>query len=169
MRYFIIGFMGSGKTHWAHQWGQAFQMPVFDLDEEIEKQSGKTVQQIFKEDGEDAFRKLEKKVLHSVSKKDDFILSCGGGTPCFFNNIKWMNQNGITIYLKATPLQLKERLQNEKDTRPLLKDVPDEMLESFIEQKLNSRIEWYSLAMYHLPVSNLSNDNFERIKFRHEK
>lgn len=169
MRYFIIGFMGSGKTHWARQWGEAFQMPVYDLDAEIEKQSGKTVVQLFKEEGEEAFRKRERNVLQSFLDKDSFILSCGGGTPCFFNNAKWMNQNGVTIYLKATPQQLAERLRTEKDTRPLIKDVPDELLESFIAQKLNERMEWYAQAMYHLPAANLTNDNFDRIKYRHER
>jgi shikimate kinase len=169
MRYFIIGFMGSGKTHWARQWGKAFQLPVYDLDSEIEKKSGKSVMQLFKEDGEDAFRKLERTVLHAFAQKDSFVLSCGGGTPCFSDNIKWMNKHGVTIYLKATPHQLTQRLLTEKDTRPLIKDVPDDLLESFIAQKLNDRIEWYIQAMYHLPVAHLANENFDRIKYRHER
>lgn len=169
MRYFLIGFMGSGKTYWANQWGRAFQLPVFDLDEEIEKFTGKSIAAIFKEEGEDAFRKVERKVLHSFFKKDNLILSCGGGTPCFFNNMKEMNKNGVTIYLKSTPRQLAQRLLSEKETRPLIKDVPDEMLESFITQKLNSRLEWYGQSMYHLQVEHINNDNFDKIKFRHER
>ncbi|MBS4062961.1 MAG: shikimate kinase [Chitinophagaceae bacterium] len=169
MRYFLIGFMGSGKTYWANQWGSAFQLPVYDLDEEIEKFTGKSVAAIFKEDGEDVFRKVEKKVLYSFFNRDGFILSCGGGTPCFFHNMKEMNKKGVTIYLKSTPLQLAQRLHSEKETRPLIKDIPDDMMESFIAQKLNSRKEWYAQAMYHLPVEYINNSNFDRIKYRHER
>jgi shikimate kinase len=169
MRYFVIGFMGSGKTYWANQWGSAFHLPVYDLDAEIEKISGKTIPVIFKEEGEEAFRKMERKVLHTFFQKDGFILSCGGGTPCFFDNMKQMNKQGVTIYLDGTPHQLAERLRNEKETRPLIKEVPDELLESFIAQKLSSRLDWYSMAMYHLPAQHVTNDNFDRIKYRHER
>ena len=169
MRYFIIGFMGSGKTYWAQQWGGAFHIPVYDLDAEIEKATGKTIPDIFKQEGEDAFRKTERNMLRSFFEKENFILSCGGGTPCFFNNMNEMNEAGVTIYLKSTPHQLAERLRTEKETRPLIKDVSDDLLEEFIEQKLNSRVDCYSKAMYHLPVSYISNENFDRIKFRHEK
>jgi shikimate kinase len=169
MRYFLIGFMGSGKTHWANEWGKAFEIPVFDLDHEIEKEQQKSIDQIFKEDGEDAFRKMEHNMLHSFYEKDNFILSCGGGTPCFFKNIHEMNKYGVTIYLKSDAQLLAGRLRHEKETRPLLKDVSDEMLEQFIEQKLNRRTECYNKAMYHLPVQFINNENFERIKYRHEK
>lgn len=168
MRYFIIGFMGSGKTYWSRQWAQAFNMPVYDLDEEIEKAQNKTIAALFKELGEDAFRKLEHSMLLHFFEQDHFILSCGGGTPCFFNAIEQMNKKGVTIYLKSTPHQLAQRLLSEKETRPLIKDIDDALLEEFIAQKLNSRIPCYSKAMYHLPVQFISNENFNRIKFRHE-
>jgi shikimate kinase len=169
MRYFLLGFMGSGKTFWANEWGNSFGIPVFDLDATIEASEHKSISDLFKEKGEDAFRKMEKKILHSFFAKDNFILSCGGGTPCFYDNIKQMNKNGVTIYLKSTPQQLASRLKTEKDSRPLIKDVPDEMLEQFISQKLSNREPWYNMAMYHLHTEFLSNANFERIKFRHEK
>ena len=161
--------MGSGKTHWANEWHKAFHITVFDLDHEIEKAQNKTIAAIFKEAGEDAFRKIERNMLHHFFKQDNFILSCGGGTPCFFNNIDHMNAHGVTIYLKSTPQQLARRLQTEKETRPLIKDVEDALLEEFIEQKLSTRVECYSKAMYHLPAQFISNENFERIKYRHEK
>ena len=98
--------MGSGKTHWARQWGEAFQLPVYDLDAEIEKKSGKTVMQMFKDEGEDAFRKLERTVLHAFAQKDSFILSCGGGTPCFFDNIKWMNKMSVSAVNKMLEISI---------------------------------------------------------------
>ena len=85
MRYFITGFMGSGKTFWGKQWGEQFGLKFYDLDEEIEKREGKPVTAIFEEKGEDAFRKMEKETLCTYMKLDNFILSCGGGTPCFHN------------------------------------------------------------------------------------
>jgi shikimate kinase len=83
--------------------------------------------------------------------------------------MKEMNKKGVTIYLKSTPHQLAQRLQMEKETRPLIKDVPDDMLEAFIAQKLNTRLQWYTKAMYHLPVEHISQHNFDRIKYRHER
>jgi shikimate kinase len=169
MRYFLIGFMGSGKTYWANEWGKAFELPIFDLDEEIEKAQQKSIDRIFKEEGEDTFRKIERRMLQSFFEKDNFILSCGGGTPCFYSNIDEMNKYGITIYLKSDAKYLAERLRNEKEARPLIKDITDDMLEQFIEQKLSSRTECYSKAMYHLSVPFITNENFERIKYRHAK
>jgi shikimate kinase len=80
-----------------------------------------------------------------------------------------MNKHGVTIYLKSDAKFLAERLRFEKETRPLIKNITEEMLEQFIEQKLSSRTEFYSKAMYHLPAQFISNENFERIKFRHAK
>ncbi|MBY0478730.1 MAG: shikimate kinase [Chitinophagaceae bacterium] len=167
MRYFIIGFMGSGKTHWGKQWSEAFGISFYDLDAEIEKQEGKTVTALFEEKGEAAFRKQEKTMLHSFEKKDQFILSCGGGTACFHNNMKWMNAHGVTIYLKANAALLVQRLQNEKETRPLIAQVPDHLLEEHISEKLKQREEYYVQAMYHLPAQSVSLENFQKMIRRH--
>ena len=167
MRYFLIGFMGSGKTYWARQWGEAFGIKFYDLDEEIEKQEGKTIAVIFDEKGEEAFRKIEKDMLQSFLKKDQFILSCGGGTPCFGNNMKTINKAGVSIYLKSTTAELTERLQNEKETRPLIAAMDHSMLEEYINEKLKQRESFYSKAMYHLPASTMSLDNFQKILRRH--
>lgn len=169
MRYFLIGFMGSGKTYWANQWSKATNIPVFDLDDEIEKAENKSITTIFEEKGEDAFRKIERSMLLSFLQKDNYILSCGGGTPCYSNNMKKMNAAGVTIYLKSTPQELTGRLRTEKEIRPLLKDVSDDVLEEFITQKLNSRIDCYCSAMYHLPTAHITNENFNRLRYRHEK
>jgi shikimate kinase len=167
MRYFLIGFMGSGKSYWGKRWSEAFDMPLVDLDAEIEKFAGKSIPEIFKEKGEAYFRKIERKVLHQFFKKDHFIMSCGGGTPCYFDNMRKMNKHGITIYLKSSPELLAERLRDEKTTRPLLKDIADDMLVDFIEQKLETRRKDYAQSIYHLESQYVTNDNFERIIRRH--
>ena len=168
MRFFLIGFMGSGKSYWGKLWGETFSLDWYDLDTEIEKATGKSIDAIFKEEGELAFRKKERQVLKQFLKKDQFILSCGGGTPCFFDNLKKMNRDGVVIYLKSSPSELADRLRYEKDARPLLKGVSDDRLEFFIEQKLNERSTDYQKALYHLPTKYLTNENFERIIRRHQ-
>lgn len=169
MRYFLIGYMGSGKTYWAKQWSAAYGLKCFDLDAEIEQRQGKSISLIFKEEGEDAFRKIEKEVLKTFLHLDNFIMSCGGGTPCFYNNITTMNEQGVTIYLKSSVQELVQRLAIEKETRPLIKDVADDVLYSFIEQRLEQRIACYSNAMYHLSTTYLRNENFQKILNRHAK
>lgn len=169
MRYFLIGFMGCGKTYWGREWSKAFDLKHFDLDEEIEKREAKPVNEIFETAGEDAFRMMEKKVLRTYMKFDQFIISCGGGTPCFFNNMDLMNKHGITIYLKSSIEQLAERLHKEKETRPLIAGMDDEVLKDFISKKLEQRDVFYSKAMYHLPANQLSQENFEKIIRRHGK
>jgi shikimate kinase len=168
MRFFLIGFMGSGKSYWGKMWGETFGLDWHDLDTEIEKISGKTIEAIFREEGELAFRKKEKQVLKQFFKRDQFILSCGGGTPCFFDNLKQMNLHGVVIYLKSSPSELADRLRHEKDARPLLKGVSDDRLEFFIAQKLEERSADYQKALYHLSTKYLTNENFERIIRRHQ-
>ena len=168
MRFFLIGFMGSGKSFWGKIWGEAFGLDWYDLDTEIEKKEGKTIETIFREEGELAFRKKERKLLKQFLNRDQFILSCGGGTPCFFDNMSVMSRHGVVIYLKSTAAELAERLRHEKDTRPLLKGISDDRLEFFIDQKLKERSADYQKATYHLPTKFLTNENFERIIKRHQ-
>jgi shikimate kinase len=102
-------------------------------------------------------------VLHSFFQKDDFILSCGGGTPCYFDNMKKMNEKGVTIYLKTDIDELIKRLKVEKEIRPLLNDIKEDQLKSFIEDKLNTREPFYQQAVYHFNTAYLTNDNFKKI------
>ena len=159
--------MGSGKSYWGKRWSEHFGLPLIELDHEIEKSAGRSITEIFEQVGEKGFRKIERKVLNRFLKKDNYIMSCGGGTPCFFHNMKKMNHKGVTIYLKSTPELLAERIKGEKDKRPLLKDLTDEGLISFISDKLEQRKYHYSQSIYHLETVFLSNDNFERILRRH--
>ena len=167
MRYFLIGFMGSGKSYWGKKWSEHFNLPLIDLDHEIEKAAGISIAQIFEHKGERNFRKLEKQILQRFLKQDNYIMSCGGGTPCFFNNMKQMNRKGVTIYLKGAPAILADRLKDEKTKRPLINDMSDEALVSFIAKKLEERRICYAQSFYHLETDFITNDNFERILRRH--
>src|SRR4030095_14275940 len=102
MKIFLIGFMGSGKTHWGRLLSQKLGLPFFDLDEQVTSHCGKSIPEIFHEYGEENFRLMEKDVLHIITEShDSFVMACGGGSPCYFNNIEYMNQAGTTVWINA--------------------------------------------------------------------
>jgi len=143
---YIIGFMGSGKSTAGRKLAALMGWPFIDLDRKIEEVAGKTIPRIFSEDGEEYFRKIESEVLRSLDKTGRIIVSTGGGTPCHGDNMDFMLQTGLTVYLKMTPVQLSKRLLDSSVERPLLKNVPDESLPLFIEEKLSYREKWYNKA-----------------------
>jgi shikimate kinase len=147
MRIFLIGFMGCGKTHWGKKLSQKLQLPFFDLDAVIEEQEGKSVTEIFAGTGEEYFRMLEKDVLYMLTEShQSFVMACGGGAPCFFNNIDYMKRRGTTVWINCTTESLYGRLLKEKDSRPLIKNIPDEELKAFIIKKYANRKIFYQQA-----------------------
>ena len=147
MKIFLIGFMGSGKTYWGRQLGEKLRLPFFDLDEQIESNEGKAISQIFAEEGEEYFRLLEKDTLHIITEShDSFIMATGGGTPCYFNNIEFMNKMGTTVWINTPVDLLHERLLKDKDQRPLIKNLDDAQLRSFIIKKFSDRKIYYEQA-----------------------
>lgn len=147
MKIFLIGFMGSGKTHWGRLLSEKLGIRFFDLDEQVTEHAGMSIPKIFETDGEEQFRLLEKEVLHILSEShDSFVMACGGGSPCYFNNIEYMNQSGTTVWIN-TPLDtLFERLVKEKDKRPLIRELSDEQLKGFISKKFADRRIYYEQA-----------------------
>jgi shikimate kinase len=138
--------MGSGKTHSGSRLAGLLGWNFTDLDKSIEEHAGKTIPEIFAVNGETWFRNLETEVLRSLRSASDTVISTGGGTPCFGDNMDFMLETGLTLYLKLTPGQLKSRLSNTRGERPLIKDLNDEGLLSYIEEKLEFREKWYSRA-----------------------
>jgi shikimate kinase len=159
--------MGSGKTTVGKALSKELDMPFYDLDWYIESRMRKTVKQIFDERGEDGFRQIEYNMLHEVAEFENVIISCGGGTPCFFNNIDYMNQQGETVYLKATPDVLYGHLKMGKTVRPLLLNKTQEEVQVFIREQLEKRSPFYSKAKHTLDVSLM--DNYEKIKISVQK
>lgn len=161
MKIFLIGFMGSGKTHWGKLLGQKLGLRFFDLDEEVIKATGKTINEIFQSDGEEYFRLKERDVLQQLTEAHtSFVLSCGGGSPCYFNNIDYMNQAGTTVWLNTSLQVLFERLLKERNQRPLLKDLSDEQLKGFIAKKFADRRMYYEQATIIIEDENISTDQF---------
>lgn len=139
--------MGSGKTHWGRLLSQKIGIPFFDLDEQVTEHAGKSIVEIFAVDGEENFRLQEKDVLHIITEShDSFVMACGGGSPCYFNNIEYMNRMGTTIWINTPIETLFTRLTGEKDKRPLIKSLSDDQLKSFISKKFSDRKIYYEQA-----------------------
>lgn len=143
---FLIGFMGSGKSYWGKIIASRLVLPFLDLDEWIMEKQEKTIAQIFDEQGETGFRLIERDALRLLADLPVQVIATGGGTPCFFDNMDWMNQHGTTIFLNTPPTLLAERLRGEKEFRPLLRSVQDVDLLDFIIKKLEERAEFYLQA-----------------------
>lgn len=165
-KFFLIGFMGSGKTYWGKKWAEQIKLDFYDLDEVIEKEQGKTISVIFEKDGEDHFRKIEAIALRSFGEKENCIIACGGGTACFYENMQWMNENGTTLYLSATPQYIFDRVLDDKEKRPLINKHNEAELLFFIEQKLKEREPFYNQAKIILPVTELTNDSLSNLNFK---
>lgn len=155
MKIFLLGFMGSGKTYWGRVWARQAGMQFIDLDAVIEGQLKKSVADIFEIEGEAYFRKMEATLLRSFAAEDNCLIACGGGTPCFADNMDWMNENGLTVYLRATPQYIYERLLDETEQRPLLKNINPAELLFFIEQKLKERLPFYEQAQKKMDTEHL--------------
>ena len=138
--------MGSGKTQQGKMLAKERGCDFIDLDEMIESSEQKTIADIFASEGEEGFRKLERKYLHQTIDSDNAIIACGGGTPCFFDNLSWMKAHGKVIYLKVSQEILFERLSKEKKQRPLISVLNDDELKNFIANTLQSRIPYYEQA-----------------------
>lgn len=161
-RIIIVGYMGAGKTTVGKALAKELGMTFYDLDWYIESRMRKTIPQIFKEKGEEGFRKIENVMLHEVAEFENIILSCGGGTPCFFDNMDYLNRQGDTVYLKATTDVLYKHLKMGRTERPLLKNKTKEEMSGFIEEQLKTREPHYLKAKNVLDVSLM--DNYEKIK-----
>ena len=148
MNIFLVGLMGSGKSFWAKKLNTSLNIPAFDLDIEIEKLEGKTVAAIFETKGEDYFRLAENKVLKNFSQKNNFVLATGGGTACFYDNMEWMNKNGITIWMDDSPEIIAERLKKEKAHRPLIASISDAYLTDFLVEMREKRNPFYAQSTY---------------------
>ncbi|MBL7826378.1 MAG: shikimate kinase [Saprospiraceae bacterium] len=143
---FLIGFMGCGKTSWGQLLAQKLLLPFIDMDVQIEQHTGQTVSEIFAQSGEEAFRVLEQTALQNTLLSAPAVVATGGGTPCFFDNMDWMNTHGITVFLDTPPDVLASRLKHQKQFRPLLAHVPDHLLGDHITSVLAHRLPFYQKA-----------------------
>lgn len=166
MRIFFIGFMGSGKTHWGRELSNKLQIPFFDLDEQIVANEGKSVNDIFAGEGEEYFRLLEKDTLHIITEShDSFVMATGGGTPCYFKNLDYMKNSGTTVWVNTPVDVLVERLSKDRSDRPLLKDLEEHQVRSFIIKKYSDRKIFYEQADVFIDDNNKSLDKIVEMIF----
>lgn len=152
----LIGYMGAGKTTIGHALAKELGVQFYDLDWYIEMRFHRTVAQIFEERGEDAFREMERNMLHEVAEFENVVISCGGGTPCFFDNMEYMNSRCDTVYLKAEASVLASHLKMGRVVRPLIQGKSEEELRAYIEDMLSQREPFYKKAHYIFDVSLLN-------------
>ncbi|HCU21262.1 MAG: hypothetical protein A2X05_06835 [Bacteroidetes bacterium GWE2_41_25] len=145
---YIIGFMGSGKTTAGRRLASMLRWSFVDLDKKIEEHTGLKIPEIFSLHGEEHFRKVEAEILRSPATDSNTVIATGGGTPCYDDNMKYMLETGLTIYLKMTPGQLAGRLKGSSDERPLIRNLSGEDLLNFIEDKLAERAKWYEKSQF---------------------
>lgn len=161
-RIILIGYMGAGKTTVGKALAAELGLRFYDLDWYIESRMRKTVAQLFAELGEEGFRRIERNMLHEVAEFEGVLISCGGGTPCFYDNMQYINQQGLTLYLKASPEVLYKHLKMGKSVRPLLLNKTSEEVQRFISEQLKAREQFYTRAQFTLDVNLM--DNFDKIK-----
>jgi len=145
-RIFLTGFMGAGKTTIGKELASQLKLAFVDLDLFIENRYHKTIPQIFAEKGEETFREMEQKALREVAEFENVVIATGGGTPCFYQNMLFMNENGTTVYLKVATAELIRRIALHQFTRPVLKDRSDSELNSFVEEMIARRSPFYEQA-----------------------
>ena len=163
IKIFLIGMMGSGKSYWTKYLSKKIKTGGYDLDFIIESNEEKTIAEIFAEEGEAYFRQQEAKLLRWFKEKKSFVLATGGGTPCFNENIKWMNQQGITIWIDEPIDALVKRLTPEKDHRPLIKNLSNIALHEFLTNKRMERLFYYQQAKIHLTKEDINEKMFLKI------
>ena len=147
-RIFLIGYMGAGKTTLGKAFAREMNLSFVDQDWYIEERFHKTVQEIFAERGEQGFRELERQMLHEIAEFEDVVISTGGGAPCFYDNMDFMNLKGDTVFLNVTPEVLFSRLKMASQNRPILRGKSNEELKAFIAKTLEKRAPFYSKAKY---------------------
>lgn len=155
---FLLGYMGSGKSTVGKKLATKLRCSFIDMDQTIEDMTGKSIESIFNTDGEDAFRQLEHSVLVSLLTRKDSVISTGGGTPCFFDNMVMMNKLGLTIYLKMHPDSLAKRILESGTKRPLLQRITPDQLPAYIGRHLKERETFYNKAHLTIKGENLKID-----------
>ena len=159
IRIILIGYMGAGKTTIGKTLAKQLGVPFYDLDWYIETRMRKKVKQIFDERGEEGFRVIEKNMLHEAAEFENVVIACGGGTPCFFDNMEYMVGQGDVVYLRGTPEVLFRHLKMGKGVRPLLLGKNDEELLEYIRENVRKREEFYTKANHIIDIPCMEDED----------
>jgi shikimate kinase len=160
MRIYLIGYMASGKSNQGQILAEKLGYSFIDLDYLFEKRFRISVLDFFEKYDEDGFRKIEQSLLLETSGWENVVVATGGGTPCFFDNMRVIRESGISVYLHWEVSALVRRLRQVKRKRPLLKDIPSEELEGWVSAQLREREFYYNQADYIVEAEGLNPDIF---------
>lgn len=145
---FIVGYMGSGKTTFGRALARKLRVDFIDLDFYIEQRYHSKITDIFAQKGEEDFRRMESNMLREVGEFDNVVIACGGGTPCFLENMEYMNSRGVTVLLQTNIDRLLQRYRLKPDKRPLLAGKSEEELRLYVERHIEQRMPYYSKAQH---------------------
>lgn len=163
MRIYLVGYMGAGKSTTSKRLANRLGWEAYDTDRLFEERFKISINDFFKKYDVDLYRKLETQILHDTLRFDNAVIATGGGTACFNNNMDWMNQNGLTIFLRISQQAVCDRLGHSKVRRPLIYDRPPEEVESFIRQNYAERLPFYEQARLTVKSENLDIDGLAAI------
>lgn len=152
---YLIGYMGSGKSTIGRKLARRLKYRFLDLDKHIVSSNGRTIPQIFDEDGETGFREIERIALLDTLDMENMVVGTGGGTPCFFDNITQIKQHGTSVYLRTSVETLTQRLLNSKTRRPLIEGKTAYELQNYIRKHLTDREVFYMQADHIVEAGNL--------------
>jgi shikimate kinase len=168
-KIYLVGYMGAGKTTTARRLAQRLGWDVVDTDDLFEEKYKISVCDFFNKYDEDLYRKLEAEVLKSTESMEHVVISTGGGTACYFDNMDWMNQHGATVFLRISQKAVVDRLLHAKRKRPLSIGKSEEELTVFVEQHYTSRLPFYEQARITVKSEDLDLDDLvrqiERLRF----
>jgi shikimate kinase len=162
-KIFLTGLMGSGKSYWGRQLAAHFKYPFLDLDKGIEKAERLSISEIFTKKGEAYFRETERDILQVLVQHPKFVMSCGGGTPCFFDNLAVMKTQGVVVWLKPSYETLATRLMSGRHKRPALKfaDTEELIIERLMEM-MEKRKEFYDQSDCIITEEHPTFETFEK-------
>ncbi len=158
-RIYIIGYMGAGKSTVARHLAHRIGWTSCDTDLLFEEKYHISINDFFAKYGQDLFRKLEADILRSTTQLHNVVVATGGGTPCYYDNMTVMNENGLTVFLDISPKSAAMRLSHSKKKRPLTKKLSGDELVGFVEQQYNERMPFYSLAKLTFKAENCNMEN----------
>ncbi|MBR1798974.1 MAG: shikimate kinase [Bacteroidales bacterium] len=161
MKYYIVGYMYSGKSTFGRRVAIEKDLDFLDLDDAFERRYHFTITDFFARFGEKAFRQLEEKILLSTEKMDNIVVSTGGGTPCFGSNMDFMLHHGTVIYLRMNADEICARAETSHRQRPLLQHLSDSQRRTFVEQQLSQRETFYSRSHIILDGNNPTLPNLD--------
>lgn len=155
-KIFLTGYMGSGKSSTGKTLATQLGYEFIDLDKFVEQEYKMTIPEIFSNKGEKEFRAMEHNALKKIIEKENTVIACGGGTPCYYNNMELMNNNGTTVYLKLSVDSLVNRLLTAKEKRPLILNKDEKQLREFVNRQLEKREDVYHQAQYTVKAKDLN-------------